>query len=220
MSKVADPDVPYTKFVGTLCKPGDLLLSELTGDKANLWHAASGLCGEAAELLLCIREYQKGQITPAEARENVIEELSDILFYDTVISNAAEFADQLSAAQREAIFTAITERGLTDDSAAFCGISTETDAGMQTLLEVTADVVTAAGMLFDVVKQYTIYNRELNREAVEVERLALRNATGAVRMLWWSSSSEIEAYSRNKLAKRYWHLTYCNEHAQERADKV
>jgi len=220
VSSVADPDVPYTKFVETLCKPGGVLLSELTGDKAHLWHMASGLCGEAAELLLCIREYQKGQITPAAARENVIEELGDIQFYDTGISNAAEFAVQLSASQREAIFMAITERGLTDDSDAFRGMSTETDAGIQTLLEVAADVVVAAGMLFDIIKQYTVYNKELNREAVEVERLALRNATGAVRMLWWSSSSEIEAYNRKKLAKRYWQLVYSNEHAQERADKA
>jgi hypothetical protein len=211
---------PYNEFVAALCKPGGVLLSELTDSKSHLWHMASGVLGEAAELLQAVREYQLGRITPAATRENVVEELGDINFYDTGIGNAPEFAKQLSTQQRELIFEKIAERGLTDDSDSMRGISTETASGMQTLLQVTSDVVIAAGVLFDQVKKYVIYNKEFNREAVEVERLVLRNATGAVRMLWWSSAAEIEAYNRQKLDERYWQLVYSNQHAQERADKA
>jgi hypothetical protein len=206
VSKAGDTGIPYAKFVATLCKTGDTLLGELTGSKTHLWHMASGICDEAGSLLLWIREYQLGKINPAAAREHVIDDLGDINFYDTGIGNAEEFASQLSTEQRVNIFNMIAERGLTDDADALRGINTETTAGMQTLLEVATDVVIAAGSLADVIKRHVIYDKELSREEVEVERLVLRNATGAVRMLWWSSAAEIETYNRQKLDERFQQL--------------
>lgn len=60
-------------------KLGDQVLRDLTPEKAHLWHLATGVSGEAGELLDAIKKaavYNK----PLDI-ENVREELGDIEFY-------------------------------------------------------------------------------------------------------------------------------------------
>src|SRR5574337_722271 len=69
----------YQKLVASLVKPGQDILNDITPDSINLWHMATGICGEAGELLDAIKKvavYNKNIDL-----ENVIEELGDLEFY-------------------------------------------------------------------------------------------------------------------------------------------
>lgn len=71
----------YAAFVMSLAKPGDSIIKELTPQKAHLWHMASALMGESAELFDAIKKhviYNK----PLDM-ENLTEEVGDIAFYLT-----------------------------------------------------------------------------------------------------------------------------------------
>lgn len=62
-----------------LAKDGEDIVKNLTPEQSNLWHMATGVSGEAGELLDAIKKhviYQK----PLDV-ENVKEELGDLLFY-------------------------------------------------------------------------------------------------------------------------------------------
>lgn len=69
----------HSKMVATLCKPGFKILGDITPAQLDLWHMATGVSGEAGELLDAVKKhvvYQK-EID----RENVTEELGDLEFY-------------------------------------------------------------------------------------------------------------------------------------------
>lgn len=71
--------IDYTDMVKTLAKPGADIQASLTPEKCNLWHHATGIVGEAGELIDAIKKhviYNK----PIDL-QNVIEELGDIEFY-------------------------------------------------------------------------------------------------------------------------------------------
>jgi len=71
--------VPYDEFVAALIKSGSDLLESLSPQKCNAWHMATGVSGEAGELLDAIKKhviYGK----PLD-RGNAIEELGDLEFY-------------------------------------------------------------------------------------------------------------------------------------------
>lgn len=68
----------YSDFVWSRTKTGEAIIEGLSWEKAELLHAAIGICGEAGELLDAIKKhviYGK----PLD-RVNVIEELGDIEF--------------------------------------------------------------------------------------------------------------------------------------------
>lgn len=69
----------YAEMVKTLVKPGADILATLTPERADLWHCATGIVGEAGELIDAVKKhvaYNK----PID-RENVVEELGDMEFY-------------------------------------------------------------------------------------------------------------------------------------------
>jgi NTP pyrophosphatase (non-canonical NTP hydrolase) len=69
----------YEEFVGGLCKPGADIKAELSPQQAHAWHMATGVAGEAGELLDAIKKwcvYQKKLDTA-----NVLEELGDLEFF-------------------------------------------------------------------------------------------------------------------------------------------
>ena len=69
----------HQQMVSNLFKDGEELLSELTPEKANAWHAATGISGEAGELLDAVKKHA---VYGKEVdRENVVEELGDLEFY-------------------------------------------------------------------------------------------------------------------------------------------
>lgn len=69
----------YATMVAALAKPGNNILLTLDGDKCHLWHIATGIAGEAGELLDAVKKhviYNK----PLDMA-NVIEELGDLEFF-------------------------------------------------------------------------------------------------------------------------------------------
>lgn len=71
--------INHGDMVAALVKPGKNILDSLTSEKCDLWHGATGIVGEAGELVDAIKKhviYNK----PLD-RENVIEELGDLEFY-------------------------------------------------------------------------------------------------------------------------------------------
>lgn len=71
--------ITHEELVAKLCKPGIDIKSELTNEQAALWHMATGISGEAGELLDAIKKhtiYQK----PLDI-ENIVEELGDLEFF-------------------------------------------------------------------------------------------------------------------------------------------
>lgn len=79
----------HSELVKALVKPGVNILETLTPEKAELWHMGTGVSGEAGELLDAIKKhviYNK----PID-RENVIEEVGDLLFYIEGICQLLDF---------------------------------------------------------------------------------------------------------------------------------
>lgn len=72
-------DLDYIDFVWSRTKDGAAIVDGLNPIKAELLHAAIGICGEAGELLDAIKKHAiYGKLLD---RDNVIEELGDIEFY-------------------------------------------------------------------------------------------------------------------------------------------
>jgi len=72
-------NIDYSEMIAALVKPGAVIQNSLTSNSINLWHMATGISGEAGELLDAIKKhviYNK-----ALDVENVIEELGDLEFY-------------------------------------------------------------------------------------------------------------------------------------------
>lgn len=66
-------------MVKVLAKPGQNIIDELTPISAHLLHMAVGVCGEAGELIDCIK---KQAIYGKDLDEiNLVEELGDLEFY-------------------------------------------------------------------------------------------------------------------------------------------
>lgn len=72
-------EIEFSNMVAALAKQGENILFELTPIQADLWHMATGVAGEAGELLDAVKKhviYQKDL-----DKENMIEELGDLEFY-------------------------------------------------------------------------------------------------------------------------------------------
>ncbi|ARK07441.1 nucleotide pyrophosphohydrolase domain protein [Sphingobium phage Lacusarx] len=70
--------ITHPDLVTFLAKPGDAILASLTAEKADAWHMASCIPGEAGELFEPLNAHAQGF---AFDRDNLIEELGDIEFY-------------------------------------------------------------------------------------------------------------------------------------------
>lgn len=64
--------IVHAEMVSSLKKPGEAIIASLTPQKADAWHMASCIPGEAAELLAAVQN---------DDSENVLEELGDLQFY-------------------------------------------------------------------------------------------------------------------------------------------
>lgn len=71
--------VQHSDMVRALVKPGHMISIDLTPQEADLWHGATGVSGEAGELLDAVKKHviYKKELDVV----NVIEELGDLEFY-------------------------------------------------------------------------------------------------------------------------------------------
>lgn len=75
----------FAKHVAILAKPGKTIVNEIDAQGAHLMHMALGICGEAGEIADALKKaaiYNK----PLD-RDNVVEELGDLLFYMQGVMN-------------------------------------------------------------------------------------------------------------------------------------
>ena len=87
----------HAAMVKALAKPSDEVVARLDGQRADLWHAVTGVVTEAGELMDAVKKlviYNKSL-----DRENLVEELGDIEFYmEQVRQNAGiDRADVIAA---------------------------------------------------------------------------------------------------------------------------
>lgn len=209
--------VPYQEFVWRLCKPGEVLLSEMTSSKVHLWHMVSAILGEAAELTQCMEALTTGAIARSEARENVTEELGDLTFYCVGCQKTEECQHPKSEEYSNAVLDAFNASDFSTVEG-FYGLRWDV-ASHDKLAALTACVVGAAERVFDIGKQWFIYNKAFDRQKLEVAIMVLRHTLGTVRLVWQLTEQEIEEYNRKKLQLRYNKLVYNDQHAQDRADK-
>ena len=79
MNPTDDLDLQFGRLVCALKKRGDDIAADITPEDLDMWHMATGISGEAGELLDAVKKhviYRK----PIDI-ENVIEELGDLEFY-------------------------------------------------------------------------------------------------------------------------------------------
>lgn len=75
----------YERFVSSKCKPGEDILDSLTPEACHLDHMGKGLCGEAGEVIDCIKKHTAYNQPLDE--ENLSEELGDCLFFIAGMAN-------------------------------------------------------------------------------------------------------------------------------------
>lgn len=101
MTETADPKQPrYGDFVAALMKPGIDIIDELTPHKAELWHCATLLAGEAGETSDAIKRYAIYD-KPLD-RENLLEELGDLEFSLQMAYNLTGFTREEAQAHNRA----------------------------------------------------------------------------------------------------------------------
>lgn len=184
--------ISHAQLVEALVKPPLDIISTLSAFTADLWHGATGVAGEAGELLEALVMSHAGAID----RENVVEELGDLEFY----------VEQIR--QRVGISR--------DNSASVSPLDIELDM----LNFYGSSVAINASAVLDIVKKTAIYNKELDAEALRVALRNLDRSMSYVRLSLGISRDETIAANIAKLSKRYESLTYSDKAAQERADKA
>lgn len=109
--------VKFEDMVAALIKPGYDIQLTLTPETINMWHLATGIGGEAGELLDAIKKhviYNK----PLD-RVNVIEELGDLMFYMEGLMQAVGVTRDEVIAANVAKLTVRYAKGYTDQAAQF-----------------------------------------------------------------------------------------------------
>lgn len=184
--------ITHPALVSALVKPGASILATLTPEKADAWHMASCIPGEAGELVTPLAQHALFGV-PLD-RENVVEELGDIEFYveglraplNIIRGTTLEYGEDIPSDDMTYVACALASRA--------------------------ADV-------FDVVKKWVIYNEPLDRNSLHKALGNLEVALFAIRTHFGISYEETAAGNIMKLGKRYSKMTYSDQQAQDRADK-
>ena len=186
-------DITHPELVAALVKPGTVIANEMTPSEADLWHAATGVCGEAIEIL------DANMTALIDSRPidlvNLVEELGDMEFY-------LEQTRQNLAITREETTHLVGIRG-----------------SMGSFPE-SAALAVVGGDLLDAAKKVVIYKKPAERAnfvmilaSIEMVLENIRAAAGIDREVTLTENIA-------KLSVRYAGLTYSNTAAQERADKA
>lgn len=201
--------ISHSEMVATLAKPGDTLVSELTGNKAHLWHMASALMGEACEL---IEAYDNAFTTESDVdQENLVEELGDAEFYIEGIRQG------LGIERVEAVSADI------DPIILQCH-------GFDSVAAIKFTIATSK--VFDLIKKYVIYNKELvqgvpTNPKKQVSVIDIQDALAKMeavlfvyRLTTGFDYQQTLDANIEKLRERYEGFVYTDQAAQDRADKA
>lgn len=180
----------HSEMVRTLKKDGDEIVLGLNGDRADLWHMATGVAGETTELLDAVF------VVDAINRENLVEELGDLEFF-------LEGIRQITGIERNPNATAD-------------GMPLET--GWLAHYAVQAAIL--GGHVLDVVKRHAVYAKALDLAELEANMSTLDSMMDAVRRMQGVTREETLEANIDKLGVRYEQFKYSDEQAQNRRDKA
>lgn len=195
--------ITHPELVSALAKPGDAICQSLTADTADLWHGATGVATECAELA---EAYVLTNGTGADLdRENLVEELGDLEFY-------VEMVRQNIGLTRNDIHV----RFSLDDfySSIFFSATGATNAML--FLAINA----VGGHVLDQAKKVSIYNKPCDVEALSRFLFILDMLLDCVNERFLLNRADVLQANIAKLSVRYNGLKYSDAAAQARADKT
>ena len=188
-------NITHPQLVAALVKsPYDIILG-LNVHGVDLWHGATGVAGEAGELL-------EAMLFPPEAGIDVVnlrEELGDLYFYIEQI---------------------VQRTGIVLDWASLEEQARDNRARLDGPMFYAASVAVHGSQVLDTVKKAAIYNKPLDTEMLANQLGALIVSMLTVGLMFGLRRSECLAANIIKLSKRYTSLSYSDQQAQDRADKV
>lgn len=186
-------NISHPELVSTLVKPGAAILTTLDASKVDLWHAATGIAGEGAELL-------EGLIMGPSTRDNVLEESGDLYFYiEQLLQNRQDikiYWDEIFA------------------------VACTWDIDAENITLYAGRVAVYSGQVLDTVKKLTIYNKPLDVILLQGQLIQLAKNLVALDLVFDITREAALAYNIAKLSKRYEGIKYSDEAAQKRADKA
>lgn len=187
--------ITHPQLVATLVKPPADILATLSLHNVDLWHGATGVAGEAGELLEAI-------LFPPEAGIDVVnlrEELGDLFFYQ----------EQL-----------VQRTGIILDWDAFHEQSRNNIISPDAAIQHAASIAVHGSQVLDTVKKAALYNKTLDVELLTNQLSALSVSMLTLALMFGLSRGECLSANIIKLSKRYASLSYSDQQAQDRADKV
>lgn len=187
--------ITHPQLVAKLVKPPQDILDTLNTFTVDLWHGATGVAGEAGELLEAIL------FPPQEGIDvvNLREELGDLFFYMEQIVQRTGIVLDWDTLQEQARNNIISP-----------------DAAIQH----AASVAVHGSQVLDTIKKAALYNKTLDVELLTNQLSALAVSMLTLALMFGLSRAEALHSNILKLSKRYASLAYSDQQAQDRADKV
>lgn len=187
--------ITHPQLVAALVKPPQAILDTLTIYTVDLWHGATGVSGEAGELLEAILFPPKDGVD----RINLREELGDLYFY----------VEQI-----------LQRTGIVIDYDAIAESVRNTQVGINPEVTWAASIAVHGSQVLDTVKKAALYNKALDIELLTNQLNALVMAMQMLGAMHGLLREECLNSNIQKLSVRYGSLTYSDKQAQDRADKL
>lgn len=187
--------ITHPQLVAALVKKPQDILDTLSIYTVDLWHGATGVAGESGELLEAIL------FPPSEGIDvvNLREELGDLFFYMEQIVQRSGIVLDWDALHEQARNNIISP-----------------DAAIQH----AASIAVHGSQVLDTVKKAALYNKALDVELLTNQLSALAVSMLTLGLMFGLSRGECLNANIIKLSKRYSSLSYSDQQAQDRADKV
>lgn len=186
--------ITHPELVTALVKPPQDIINTLTIFTVDLWHGATGVSGEAGELLEAILFPREGGID----RVNLREELGDLYFYiEQIVQRTGIVISYDTAVQ----------------------IADEADMRAKLALHYAASIAVHGSQVLDTVKKAALYNKQIDLELLTNQLNALVASMLSLGRMFHLERDECLSANIRKLSKRYESLSYSDKAAQDRADK-
>lgn len=188
-------DITHPELVAALAKPGADILASLDPKKADLWHAATGIAGEAGEICGVLFNFVESDPMVLDDI-HLTEELGDMEFYlQQIRTNIGVTRDDVYAIQTDFIFS-------------------------KEPMIMACSIAISASDVLDQVKKHVVYNKDLDIDALMLALVKLEAGISIVRHLSGLEYETILDKNIEKLRVRYAGGSYSDGAAQARADKA
>lgn len=192
-------DITHPALVKALVKNPLDILNSFSLSTIDLWHGATGVAGEAGELLEGIMLYATMNSSISEALENLIEESGDLYFYTEQLTQRTGLE-----LDWEIIDTFARSQLISPDQA----------------LVYASWVAIHGSQVLDTVKKAAIYNKELDLHLLCIQLTDMHKFLATLGYMFGFSREQALEHNIAKLSKRYEGVNYSDAAAQLRADKV